>query len=79
MLDNQSLGRSCVTFPGSHAVRLHDILAMERSHVLGVTQLELGLGAVVKQLVIIRWVLGSFGNVFLVGTSFTYDMCYKLS
>ena len=86
IFDDQTLGRSCVIFPGSHVVRSHDMLGTGRlrdeSHdrscdtfpqscVLESTWLELGLGAVVKQLVIVEWVLGSFGNAFLVGTSFT--------
>ena len=63
VFDNQALGRSCVIFPGSRAVRSHDMLVTEgscdespdrscdrfpQSCVLGVTWLELGLGAVVQ-------------------------------
>ena len=85
VFDDQALGRSYVAFPGSHAVRSRDMLGtgrlcdeshdrscdrFPRSRVLEITWLELGLGAVEKRLVIVKWVLGSFGNVFLVGTSF---------
>ena len=56
---DESHDRSCDRFPWSH--------------VLEITWLELGLGVVVKQLVIVEWVLGSFGNVFLVGASFARD------
>ena len=88
MFDNQALGRSYVILPGSYAVRSHDMLVIEGSHdlscdrsydrfpqscVLRVTWLELELGAVVKQLVTVRWVLGLFGNVFLVGVSFAHN------
>ena len=87
-LMTKPFGRSCVIFPGSHAVRSCVMLVTEGSHdlscvrlcdrfpwscVLGVTWLELGLGAVVKQLVTVRWILGSFGNTFLVGVSFTHN------
>ena len=59
VFDDQAFGRSCVIFPGSYAVRSHDMLVTEGScdrlcdrfpwsHVLRVTWLELGLGAVVK-------------------------------
>ena len=63
VFDDQDFGRSCVVFPGSHAVRSHDMLGTGRSHdeshdrsydrfpwscVLEITQLELGLGAVMK-------------------------------
>ena len=86
VFDDQALGRSCVIFPGSCAVELRNKLGIGRSHdlscdrsgdrfpwsyVLEITWLELELGAVMKQLVIVKWVLGSFGNVFLVGASFT--------
>ena len=80
VFDDQVLGRSHVIFPGSHAVRSHDMLGAEgscdrfpQSRVLEVTKLELGLGAVVEQLVIAEWVIGLFGNAFLVGASFTHD------
>ena len=88
VLDDQFLGWSCVIFPGSHAVKSCDRLGTGRSRdkscdgscdrfpwsrVLEITWLELGLGAVVKRLVIVEWVLGSFGNAFLVGMSFTRD------
>ena len=43
------------------------------SHVLEITWLELGLGMVMKHLVIVGWVRGSFGNAFLVGVSFACD------
>ena len=59
VFDDQAFGRSCVIFPGSHAVRSCDMLVTEGSHdrscdrfpwscVLRVTWLELGLGVVVK-------------------------------
>ena len=63
VLDDQFLGWSCVIFPGSHAVKSRDMLGTERSrdktcdgpcdrfsqsHVLEITWLELGLGAVMK-------------------------------
>ena len=88
VLDDQFLGWSYVIFPGSRAIKSHDILGTGRSHdkscdgscdrfpqscVLEITWLELGLGAVMKQLVIVEWVLGSFGNVFLVGASEACD------
>ena len=88
MLDNQFLGWSCVIFPGSCAVKSCDMLGtgwsrdkscdgscdrFPQSRVLEITWLELGLGAVMKRLVIVEWVLGSFGNVFLVGASFAHD------
>ena len=93
VFNDQVLGRSYVIFPGSHAVRSHDMLGTEgscdESHdrscdrfpwscVLEVTWLELGLGAVVKRLVIVRWVLGLFGNVFLAGASFTCNSTMSL-
>ena len=89
VFDDQALGRSCVIFPGSCAVRSHNMLVTEGSydkscdrscdrfpwsHVLEITWLELGLGSVVKQLVTVGWVLGLFGNAFLVGASFAYNM-----
>ena len=61
MLDDQFLGWSCATFPGSRAVKSHDTLGTGRSRdgscdgscdrfpqsrVLEITWLELGLGAV---------------------------------
>ena len=85
MFDDQALGRSCVIFPGSCAIRSCDMSGTKGSHdesydrscdrfpwscVLEITWLELGLGVVVKRLVIVEWVLGSFGNAFLVGASF---------
>ena len=88
VLDDQSLGWSCVISPGSRAVKSCDMLGTGRSRdkscdgscdrfprscVLEITWLELGLGAVMKRLVIVEWVLGSFGNAFLVGASFTCD------
>ena len=88
IFDDQVFGRSRVIFPGSHAVRSCDMLGAEgshdeshdkscdrfpQSHVLEVTKLELGLGAVVERLVIAEWVLGLFGNAFLVGASFAHD------
>ena len=88
MLDDQFLGWSCVIFPGSRAIKSRDTLEMERSRdgscdgscdkfprsrVLEITWLELGLGAVMKRLVIVEWVLGSFGSAFLVGASFACD------
>ena len=84
VLDNQFLGWSCAIVPGSRAVKSHDTLETGRSRdrscdrfpqsrVLEITWLELGLGAVVKRLVIVEWVLGSFGNAFLVGASFARD------
>ena len=91
VFDNQALARSCAIFPGSHAVRSRDMLGTGRScdkshdrsgdrfpwsHVLRITRLELGLGAVVKQFVIVEWVLGSFGNAFLVGMSFACNSQY---
>ena len=81
--------RSCVIFPGSRAVRSCDQLGAGRScdlsrdgscdrflwsRVLEITWLELGLGVVRKRLVIVKWVLGSFGNVFLVGASFACNI-----
>ena len=89
VFDDQALGRSCAIFPGSRAVRSHDMLGTGRScdqshdgsgdrfpwsHVLRIIWLEPGLGVVVKQLVIVEWVLGSFGNAFLVGASFAHDI-----
>ena len=71
VFDDQSLGRSYAIFPGSHDISCD---RFPQSCVFGVTWLELGLGMVVKQLVIVRWVLGSFGNAFLVGMSFTRNM-----
>ena len=73
VFDDQALGRSCGIFPGSCVVRSCNMLGTERSRVSEITWLELGLGAVVKQLVVVEWVLGSFGNVFLVGTSFAHN------
>ena len=88
MFDDQVLGRLYTIFPGSCAIGSCDILGMRwscdkscdgsgdrfpRSCGLGITWLELGLGVVIKLLVIVEWVLGLFGNAFLVGTSFTYD------
>ena len=88
IFDDQFLGWSCVIFPGSRAVKSRDMLGTERSHdescdescdrfprshVLEITWLELGLGVVMKQLVIVGWVLGLFGNAFLVGASFACD------
>ena len=95
VFDDPTLGRSRVAFPGACAVRSHDMSGTGRSrdeshdrscdrfpwsHVLEITWLELGLGAVIKQLVIVAWVLGLFGNVFLVGTSEARDTrgTYKL-
>ena len=92
VFDDQDFGWSCVIFPGSHSVKSRDMLGTGRScdescdgscdrfpqsHVLEITWLELGLGAVMKRLVIVEWVLGSFGNAFLVGTSFARDRCYS--
>ena len=63
VFDDQALGRSCVIFLGSCAIRSHNMLGTEGSCdescdrscdrfpwscVLGVTWLELGLGVVVK-------------------------------
>ena len=88
MFDDQAPGRSYVVFPRSHAVRSHDMLGtgrlcgeshdrscdrFPRSYVLEITWLELGLGAIIKQLVLVEWVLGLFENVFLVGASFACD------
>ena len=89
MFDDQALGGSCVIFPGSHAIRSHDMLGTERSrdkscdgsgdrfpqsHVLGITWLELGFrGSSKTTCDLSKQVLGSFGNVFLVGTSFARD------
>ena len=88
ILDDQSLGWSCVIFPGSRAIKSHDTLGTGRlcdescdgscdkfpwSCVLEITWLELALGAVMKRLVIVEWVLGSFRNAFLVGASFARD------
>ena len=85
MLDDQFPGWLCAIFPGSHAVKSHDTLGtgrscdescdgscdrFPRSHVLEITWLELGLGAVITRLVLVEWVLGLFGNAFLVGASF---------
>ena len=85
MFDDQVLGRLCAIFPGSCAIGSCDILGMRRSRDescdgsgdrfpqscgLGITWLELGLGVVIKLLVIVEWVLGSFGNAFLVSASF---------
>ena len=85
VLDDQFLGWSWAIFPGSHAVKSRDTSGTGRSCdkscdgscdrfpwscVLEITWLELGLGAVKERLVIVKWVLGLFGNVFLVGTSF---------
>ena len=88
VFDDQTLGGPCVVFPGSRAIRSHDMLGIGRScdlshdrscnrfpqsHVLEITWLELGLGAVVNWLGIVEWVLGSFGNAFPVGMSFAHD------
>ena len=75
MFDDQFLGWSCAIFPGSRAVKSRDKSCdkFPQSRVLEITWLELGLGAVVKRLVIVEWVLGSFGNAFLVGASFARD------
>ena len=88
VLDDQCLGWSCAIFSGSRADKSRDMLGTGRSHdrscdgsgarfprsrVLEITWLELGLGAVVKRLVIVEWVLGLFGNAFLVGASFARD------
>ena len=88
MIDDQRCGWSCVVFPGSCATRSRDTLGtggsrdkscdgscdrFPQSRVLEITWLELGLGVVMKWLVIVKWVLGSFGNVFLVGASFAHD------
>ena len=63
VLGDQYCGWSCVIFPGSHAVKSHDMLGtggsrdkscdescdrFPQSRVLEVTWLELGLGAVIK-------------------------------
>ena len=93
MLDDQFLGWSRAIFPGSRAVKSCDPLGTRRScdeshdglcdrfprsRVLEITWLELSLGAVIEWLVIVKWVLGSFGNAFLVGVSFTRDIEDKL-
>ena len=94
VLDDQFLGWSCVIFPGSRAVKSCDMLGTGRScdesrdgscdrfpwsHVLEITWLELGLGVVMKRLVIVEWVLGSFGNAFLVGASFARNISISFS
>ena len=94
MFDDQAFGKSCVISPGSRAVRSCDPPGTERScdksrdgscdrfpwsHVLEITWLELELGVVVNHLVIVKWVLGSFGNAFLVGVSFACNTCDCLS
>ena len=94
MLDDQFLGWSCAIFPGSRAIKSCDTLGTGRScdkscdgscdrfpqsRVLEITWLELGLGAVMKRLVIVEWVLGLFGNAFLVGASFARDTGHHLA